>query len=31
MFSYMNNGKNPIDDFAGRIRRKDAAEFGEKW
>jgi hypothetical protein len=31
MFSYMNNGKNPIEDFTGRVRGKDAVEFGEKW
>lgn len=31
MFSFMNNGRNPIDDFAGRIRGKDAVEFAEKW
>jgi hypothetical protein len=31
MFSYMNNGKNPIGDFDGRVRGKDAVEFGEKW
>jgi hypothetical protein len=30
MFSFMNNGKNPIDDFAGRIRGKDAVEFAER-
>jgi hypothetical protein len=31
MFSFMNNGKNPIDDFAGRIRGKVAVEFAERW
>jgi len=31
MFSFMNNGKNPIDDFAGRVRGKDAVAFGERW
>lgn len=31
MLSFMNNGKNPIDDFAGRVRGKDAVAFAEKW
>ena len=31
MFSYMNNGKNPIDDFSGRVRGQDALNFAEKW
>jgi hypothetical protein len=31
MLSFMNNGKNPIEDFAGRVRGKDAIVFGEKW
>ena len=31
MFSFMNNGKNPIDDFAGRVRGKDAVAFAEEW
>jgi hypothetical protein len=31
MFSYMHNGKNPINDFEGRIRGKDAVEFAQKW
>lgn len=31
MFSYMHDGKNPIDNFEGRIRGKDAIEFAEKW
>lgn len=31
MLSFMRNGKNPIDDFAGKARGKDAVEFAEKW
>jgi len=31
MLSYMHDGKNPIGDFEGRIRGKDAVEFAEKW
>jgi hypothetical protein len=31
MLSYMRDGKNPIDNFEGRIRGKDAAEFAQKW
>lgn len=31
MFSYMRDGKNPINDFAGRIRGQDAVEFAQKW
>ncbi len=31
MLSYMHDGKNPISNFAGRIRGKDAIEFAEKW
>jgi len=29
MLSYMHDGKNPIGDFEGRIRGKDAVEFAE--
>lgn len=31
MLSYMNDGKNPVSNFSGRIRGKDAVEFAEKW
>ena len=31
MLSFMNNGKNPVGDFEGRVRGKDAAAFAEKW
>ena len=31
MLSYMHNGKNPIEDFAGRVRGKDAVDFAEQW
>ena len=31
MLSFMNDGKNPIGDFEGRIRGKDAVAFAEKW
>jgi hypothetical protein len=31
MLSFMNNGKNPIGDFEGRVRGKDAVAFAEKW
>lgn len=31
MLSFMNNGKNPIGDFAGRVRGRDAITFAEKW
>ncbi|MGZ8847485.1 MAG: HEAT repeat domain-containing protein [Pyrinomonadaceae bacterium] len=31
MLSYMHDGKNPVDNFSGRIRGKDAVEFAEKW
>jgi len=27
----MHDGKNPIGDFEGRIRSKDAVEFAENW
>ena len=30
MLSYMHDGKNPISNFEGRIRGKDAVEFAEK-
>jgi len=29
MLGYMHDGKNPIGDFEGRIRGKDAVEFAE--
>jgi hypothetical protein len=31
MLSYMNNGKNPITDFDGRIRGSIAVAFAKKW
>jgi hypothetical protein len=31
MLSFMNNGKNPVGDFEGRVRGKDAVAFAEKW
>jgi len=31
MLSFMNNGKNPIGDFEGRIRGSDAVAFAKKW
>ncbi|HBB95232.1 MAG TPA: hypothetical protein DC054_07555 [Blastocatellia bacterium] len=31
MLSFMNDGKNPIGDFEGRVRGKDAVAFAEKW
>jgi len=31
MLSFMNNGKNPISDFEGRIRGADAVAFAKKW
>lgn len=31
MLSYMNNGKNPISDFEGRVRGSDAVAFAKKW
>lgn len=31
MLSYMNNGQNPIGDFAGRTRGSDAVAFAKKW
>jgi hypothetical protein len=31
MLSFMNNGKNPIGDFEGRVRGKDAVAFAERW
>jgi hypothetical protein len=31
MLSFMHDGKNPVDDFAGRVRGKDAVAFAEKW
>jgi hypothetical protein len=30
MLSHMHDGKNPIGDFEGRIRGKDAIEFAEQ-
>ena len=29
-YRYLHDGKNPIGDFEGRIRGKDAVEFAEK-
>jgi hypothetical protein len=31
MLSFMNDGKNPIGDFEGRVRGKDAVAFAGKW
>lgn len=31
MLSFMNNGKNPVGDFEGHVRGKDAVAFAEKW
>ena len=31
MLSFMNNGKNPIGDFEGRIRGSDALAFAKEW
>jgi hypothetical protein len=31
LLSFMNNGKDPIEDFAGRIRGADAVAFAKKW
>lgn len=31
MLSYMHDGKNPIDNFAGRVRGQDALSFANKW
>jgi hypothetical protein len=31
MLSFMNNGKNPIDDFNGRVRGSNAVAFAKKW
>jgi hypothetical protein len=31
MLSFMHDGKNPINNFDGRIRGKDAMEFAQKW
>jgi len=31
MLSFMNNGKNPVGDFEGNLRGKDAVAFAEKW
>jgi hypothetical protein len=31
LLSFMNNGKNPISDFEGRIRGSDAVAFAKKW
>ena len=31
LLSFMNNGKNPISDFEGRIRGADAVAFAKKW
>ena len=31
MLSYMNNGQNPIQDFAGRIRGSEAVIFAKTW
>ena len=31
MLSFMHDGKNPVDDFEGRVRGKDAVAFAEKW
>ena len=31
MLSFMHDGKNPVDNFAGHVRGKDAVEFAEKW
>ena len=31
MLSFMNNGKNPVGDFEGKVRGKDAVAFAEKW
>jgi hypothetical protein len=31
LLSFMNNGKNPIGDFDGRIRGSNAVAFAKKW
>jgi hypothetical protein len=31
MLSFMNNGNNPISDFARRTRGSDAVAFAKKW
>ena len=31
LLSFMNNGKNPIEDFAGRLRGADAVTLAKKW
>jgi len=31
MLSFMHDGKNPVDNFAGRVRGKDAVTFAEQW
>jgi hypothetical protein len=31
MLSFMHDGKNPVDNFAGRVRGKDAVAFAETW
>jgi len=31
LLSFMNNGKNPIGDFEGRIRGANAVAFAKKW
>lgn len=31
MLSYMHDGQNPVNNFSGRIRGKDAVAFAEKW
>jgi hypothetical protein len=31
MLSFMHDGKNPVDNFAGRVRGKDAVTFAENW
>jgi hypothetical protein len=31
LLSFMNNGKNPIGDFAGRVRGANAVAFAKKW
>jgi hypothetical protein len=31
MLSFMHDGKNPIGNFEGRVRGKDAVEFAQKW
>ena len=31
LLSFMNNGKNPISDFEGRVRGANAVAFAKKW